>query len=140
MAAVALITAGTLHIAGIPELQYELVAGEDLIAGEIVRLDTGGLAVNADASAAGTADAFGMAPKNVKAGYPVTVIRRGLVEGFDLDDLAYGAPVFLTDTDNTGEIGDAAGTVSVKIGRVVPAYGSSPGVAPDKLLLVEISA
>lgn len=139
MADVALITANRIHVVGIPEKQLPAVAGEALTAGELCRFDTAGLAVNADGSGAGTADVVGMAQKGVAAGMPVTLLRRAVIDGFNLDGLAFGAYLYLSDTDDVGAIGDAAGTVSVKVGRVIPAYGSDPGVAPDKLLLLEIN-
>jgi tetrahydromethanopterin S-methyltransferase subunit E len=60
-------------------------------------------------------------------------------EGYDLpvgealDSLAYGAVVYLSNTDGT--LADTAGTVSKKIGVVVPALATVS--TPDKLLLVE---
>lgn len=141
MADLTLTTAGRISVVGIPEKQLPAVAGEDITGGTLCRFNTDGLAVNADGSAAGTADVIGMAYKSVKAGMPVTLLRRAVIDGFVLDALAFGAYLYLSDTDDTGAIGDAAGTVSVKVGRVIPAYGSSPigGTAPDKLLLLEIN-
>ena len=54
----------------------------------------------------------------------VEVLTRGLVAGFTLTSQAYGATIYLSDTA-TGILGDAAGTVSTKIGRVWPSSDGS---------------
>jgi hypothetical protein len=51
--------------------------------------------------------------------------------GNALDALAFDAAVYVSDTDAT--IADTVGTVSRKLGDVVPAFGHS-GATPDKLL------
>lgn len=71
----------------------------------------------------------------VKAGFPVTGIRRGVMDGFTFSQ-SYGAAIYLSDTD--GRLADAAGTVSVKVGRVVSAWSQTFGNAADKLLSIEL--
>lgn len=67
-----------------------------------------------------------------RPGVAVTVVRDGLLDvGNALDGMAYGAPVFLSNTDGT--LSDTAGTVSVRIGSVQAVYGENP---PGKLLHV----
>jgi hypothetical protein len=99
-----------------------------------VYLNSSGKWAKADASAAGTADVFGLTVKKVAAGEPVTAISKGIVGGFVLTSLAYGASVYLSDTE--GKVADAAGTVSVKIGRVVPVYGQVRGNSPAKMVQI----
>lgn len=118
--------------------QFTGLANEALAEISPVRLTTGGKLEGADGSGAGTADVIGVAvrPGGAATGQACTVLRHGVVEGLDLSGLAYGAPVYLSDTK--GALADAAGTVSVKIGNVVPAHANRSG-SPDKLLLVDIT-
>ena len=135
MADLALVTAGQLRVEESLE-QDTQPAGVAIAAGQSVRRDaTTGRWALADASAAGTADAYGMAVKSVPAGMAVTAIRRGLVDGFDLDDQDYGEEVFLSDT--AGALADAAGTVSIRAGEVVPVHTHRLGGTPDKLLRLD---
>lgn len=53
--------------------------------------------------------------------------------GDALDALAFDAPVFVSDTDAT--LADSAGTVSRKMGDIVPAFGNASGTS-DKLLML----
>ncbi|MCU7521595.1 MAG: hypothetical protein HF312_15355 [Ignavibacteria bacterium] len=121
--------------------QFSAVAGEDLAAGDIVRIvaaDAGaGCVVKADASAAGTADAKGIVLKKASSGMAVTVLCEGIVDGYDLTGQGYGVLLYLSDT--AGAFGDAAGTTSVKIGYVMPVPNSIPGQAFDKMVYVNFT-
>lgn len=113
-------------------------AGEALTAGQLVRRDTTtGKWVKAQATTAANAKAYGMVTRTVIANEGVTVLKKGIVDGFDLAALAFDADVFLSDT--LGAMGTAAGTVSNLIGRVIPGFGTSVGVAADKLLELDFS-
>lgn len=96
-----------------------MIAAVAITKGAAVYVNTSGKAALADASAAGTAAAIGIALSTVSAGQPVEVLTRGLMAGFTLTSQAYGAVIYLSDTD-TGLLGDAAGTVSKAMGRVWP--------------------
>jgi hypothetical protein len=105
--------------------------------GEPVYLNTTtGKLERGNAGAAGTADIVGVAmTKTTPAGMPSTVIRKGTVHlGAALDALAFGATVYLSNT--TGKLADAAGTVSVVIGKVVPIFARADGLA-DKALRID---
>lgn len=106
-----------------------------ITAGQIVRRDANGKWILADATLAANAKAYGMASRTVIAGEALTAVKKGIMDGFDLDALAFDADVFLSNT--AGAMGTAAGTVSNRIGRVVPGHGTSIGVAADKLLEVD---
>lgn len=137
MANIALRDAATVHIVESIQ-QATLPAAEDITPGAPVRIDTTtGRFTNANGTSAGEARVYGIATgtKVTRAGMPVTAIRRGVVEGFDFSQ-AYDAAVYLSDTD--GRIGDAAGTTSVVIGRVIPATATTLGTGYDKLLSVEL--
>jgi len=109
-----------------------------LVAGDLVRIDTStGKFVLAKATTAPNGRVYGMLVNGAdRANCPVTAIRRGVVALDDsaLSGLAYDAPVYLSDTD--GKAADAAGTVSVVIGRVIPLFANS-GTA-KKLLKIEL--
>ncbi len=117
--------------------QHTYVAAVDLPAGTPVYLDSNGKWAKASSAAANAASRVrGITHKKVVAGQAVTAIAQGELAGFDLSGLAYGAPVYLNDT--AGVIGDAAGTVSIILGYVIPGPSQARGVAAKKLLLVKI--
>jgi hypothetical protein len=109
------------------------IAGEAIVAGAPVRLDTTtGRFMNALGTTAPNARVIFIATRTVATGEAMTGVRGCTLEGYVLDTLAYDAPVYLSDT--SGRLGDAAGTVSVVIGRVVPGFATTLGTAADKLL------
>jgi hypothetical protein len=116
--------------------QMTLPAAVDMDEGTPVYVNSSAKFAKADGSIAGTADAYGITTRKVKAGEPVTAIAKGVVGGFDFSSQAYGADIFVSDTE--GRIGDAAGTVSKKVGEVIPAYGQTRGTNPSKLLRVNL--
>lgn len=95
-----------------------VISGVAITPGQATYFAADGDAELADGSAAGTAKVRGIALKQVSAGQPVSILLQGPILGWDLSGLAYGADVFLSDT--AGELADAAGTVSVKVGTVWP--------------------
>ena len=56
--------------------------------------------------------------QTVGAGQPVDVMVRGHIAGFDFTSQAYDTTLYLSNT--AGLLADAAGTVSVVVGRVLP--------------------
>ena len=126
-----------LHVAREYE-SHTALTGEDIVKGAPVRFDPDtGRFLNADASAADTANVYGIALTDARAGQGVTALRRGWIEGINLDALNYDAPVYLSDT--AGAIADAAGTTSVLIGRVLPVHGHERNTGtPSKLLAVAL--
>lgn len=102
---------------------------------EAVRYAADGRVTPANGSGAGEATFEGIAVnKSTRIGEAITVVRDGLLDvGNALSALAIGALVYLSNTDGT--LADAAGTVSVVVGKVVPAWGNPPSGA-DKLLRV----
>ncbi len=111
--------------------------GEAFDSGQYTRIDTtSGIRALGNATATGEVGHFGgLCLKSGNANATTSVIRRGILSlGAALDALAYGATVYLSDTD--GELDTAAGTVSTVIGKVIPGYGDT---TPDKLLYVNIT-
>lgn len=140
MADIALKTANRIEVVESLE-QHTSVAAEAVTAGAPVRIDTTtGRFTNANGSAADEARAYGIATKTVAAGQSLTAIRRGVLGGFDFDSgpTAFDAAIYLSDTD--GRIADAAGTVSVVVGRVLPVFGDILGQGASRVLLVNMTS
>jgi hypothetical protein len=115
MADLAVVAAEVGLVDPIKALTDNMIAAATITAGQIVYRDANGRADLADASAAGTAGARGVALESVAAGEALTICQRGELEGFTIAQ-AYDAPIFLSDT--AGALADAAGTVSVAVGNV----------------------
>lgn len=115
--------------------QFTAPAGEAITKGNAVRFDTTtGKVTGANGSSAAEARCSGIALETVVAGQAVTVIRKGIIDlGDALDALTYDDDVFLSNTDKT--LADAAGTVTLIVGTVVPGLGHT---TPDKLLRLDL--
>lgn len=136
MAAIALSGSGVRVVESV--VQATLPVNEAVSAGQAVRIDpASGQFTPANASSDAEAAAYGIALASQQAGLPVTALRLGVMEGFDLSAQSYGADVFLGTAD--GGLDDAAptatGSVSVVAGFIIPATADSPY---SKLLAVEV--
>lgn len=135
MANIALVTADRINVVQSFE-QLTLVAAAAITAGMAVQIDANGKWALTNAAVVGTARFFGVAVKSVPAGMPVTAIRRGILDGYNLDALAFDALVYLSDT--AGRLGVATdGTIDVAVARVIPGLAVTLGTTPDKLLYVD---
>lgn len=115
--------------------QMTLPAGDSITAGQAVRIDgETGRFVLAKATDETEANFYGTATRSVGAGEALTAIAYGVMDGYDLDDLDYGDPVYLSDDD--GGLSDAPGTVEVQVGMVIPGTATTLGTAYDKLLRI----
>lgn len=140
MAVVALkdATRKRLEIVGIPVVQHDFQLGADLAEPGPVILDGAtGKVLPSNAAAGGTAKVWGIAVSSGKSGQTVTVVRVGVLEGWDLDALNFQADVFASDT--AGKADTAAGTVSVKLGDVMPVYSQAITAVPKKVLRVQLN-
>lgn len=136
MANLALVTANKVEVVE-SFVQMTLPAAEAITAGQAVRIDTSsGKFTLANGTTAAEARIYGVATKTVAAGEPVTAIRKGVFDGYDLSAKAYDLAILLSDTDGT--LADTAGTVSTNVGRVIPASSVTVGTALDKLLFVDL--
>lgn len=105
-------------------------------AARIVPSSTGaGKFTNGKATDSTEANIYGLAIGR-RSGSGMTVLRKGVIGGLDLSGLAYFAKVYLSDTD--GRLSTTAGTTSVLIGHVIPAWGQTLGNGADKLLAVDV--
>lgn len=96
----------------------EAILAEAATAGQPLYLTASGTYGLADANAAGKQQVRGLALEAGGAGQAVTMLEVGEVYGFTLSGLAYDDLVYLSDT--AGKLADAAGTMTVQCGRVVP--------------------
>ncbi len=126
----------SLDIVGIPQEQLTLPVGATVRAGAAVRIDVNGKFVEADGTTAGNADIYGIAIRRAVVGQAVTAIKRGILGGFDFTSQAFNGDIFVSDT--AGSLGDAAGTSSKKVGKVVPIHSQVRGGTPLKALLVNL--
>lgn len=140
MTAIALRTSGDIEIdiVGFPSAQLTLAAAEALVPGDVVAIDTAGKYTKTGAtgtSAATLRAVYGVVTRKVAAGETVTAVRKGVLDGLNLDALAYNAPVYIADA---GGLNDAANTATVASGRVIPGRANLPSGSADKLLLVDL--
>jgi hypothetical protein len=94
----------------------DLIAVEAITAGQPVYQTSAGKVGIADANAGGKQQFRGIALKTTAVGKACPVLRKGFLSGFVLSGVAYDGPVFLSDT--AGSLADAAGTMTVNVGRV----------------------
>jgi hypothetical protein len=135
MALIAVAVAGKIDVIKSVR-QLTLPAAEAIVAGAPVRIDTTSATfTNSNGTTAPEARTWGIATVSAAANEPVTAVRRGVLDGFTFTQ-AYDAAIYVSDTD--GRLGDAAGTVSVVAGRVIPGWAQRLGTAADKLLSVEL--
>ena len=88
----------------------------------------------AKSDVAGNAACYGVIVKRVPGGCASTVIRRGVIFGYDLSNVPFGALVYL---DNDGDLSTAKGTIEVIVGRVIALKAAPYGQPNDKALAVE---
>jgi len=111
--------------------QFTGPAVEAIAIGQRCRFDasTGKIALG-NGSTAAEARRGGIATHAAAIGEAVTIINQGTVDvGEALASLSFGALVYVSDTD--GGFADAAGTVSVIAGQVIPLWASPTA---DKVL------
>lgn len=132
MADLALVSASQLEIDAtklIVQAQLTLPAGVAIVRGQAISFNTTtGLWQLADADVELTAGQVYIALRTVNAKDSLTGSQYAVVSGFNLSQ-ALGAIIYLSNT--AGAFGDAAGTTSIPVGRVVPVFGAG-AVTPDK--------
>ena len=95
---------------------YDCIAAEAITAGQAVYITSTGPVGVADANASGKQQCRGIALNGGGAGQAISVLTRGHIYGFTLAGNA-DSLVYLSDT--AGALADAAGTLEVRVGRVV---------------------
>lgn len=116
--------------------QLTLAVDEPITPGDMVRIN-GDRFTKGNATTATEAAVYGMAvgDRVVPAGMPITAVKKGLVYGHNLTGNT-GTKVYLSNTD--GKIADAAGTVSVVVGDVLPGTATPRGATAQKMLRVAL--
>lgn len=118
MADIAL-TAAQIHAIDPTQAEiYNFVAAEAITQGQAVYFVTTGTVGVADANAAGKQQCRGIALNAAAAGQAVSVLKKGRCAGFTVSSVNCGAGLYLSDT--AGALADAAGTLEVPVGSVVP--------------------
>jgi predicted RecA/RadA family phage recombinase len=117
--------------------QLTLIAAEAIEAGYLVRFNgTVGKFTTANGSDMTEGKFYGIATRSCAAGEACTAIRRGILDGYDLAALNYGATIYASDTD--GRISGTAGTKAVTVGYIAPGTAHLLSAsAPDKLLYLD---
>jgi hypothetical protein len=130
------LTITSVHIVRMFEMEPDGPVNEVVAAGKPVRIDaTTGFYTPGNATTTTENALKGIAVNTGDyANATIGVMKRGILDiGNALSAVAYGATVYLSDTDGT--LADSAGTVSTIVGYCISGFGST---TPDKLLLVNI--
>lgn len=115
MADIALDTARSVNLVFVEQAEIrDFKILEEITVGQVAYSATSGKVGVADANAGGKQQARGIVVKRI--GNTVSILKRGYLAGYVLTDQAYDAQIFLSDT--AGAMADAAGTMSVPVGRV----------------------
>lgn len=86
--------------------------------GQALYLTSAGTFGVADANDSGKEQVRGIALAAGAAGETIPMLKRGPLAGYTLTSQAYDAPIYLSNT--AGALADAAGTMTVVVGRVMP--------------------
>lgn len=132
MATVAPSTAGVVQVVENGE-QDTAVCAAAIVGGTFVKKDTSGNWVQALATSLANAGGVRLALHSAADGEPLTAMKSGVVSGFTVSQ-AYDATLYLSDT---GTLADAAGTVSIIVGRVTAGRSNLLGAAADKLVRLD---
>lgn len=125
----------TIDVVGLTVEQDTGIAGEAIKCGAPVYIDpTTGRLLESDANVAARQKFYGFASHKAAVGESLTVYNRAVVAGYDLSAVPYGAPIFISDTQ--GVLSDTAGTLSIKVGEVIPIYGQTRGNSPMKAIRI----
>lgn len=94
------------------------IAAVTLANGDALYLTSAGKYDLCDGNGSGTKQFRGICLTAAGAGQSIDILERGAIGGFDVSGLAYDALIYVGDT--AGDLADAAGTVTIVVGRVVP--------------------
>lgn len=108
---------------------------EPVMPGAVRLVPASGDIALAKGDTADNARVYGMATRKAPKGLACTVIRQGVVGGYDLSTVPFDAPIYV---DNDGDLSTTAGTVSVVVGRVIALKANVMGQPHDKAIAVEL--
>jgi predicted RecA/RadA family phage recombinase len=117
-------------------IQDTQIAGEAITAGQpVVHASASGNFIKAGTGVQSAA-VYGVATRSVAAGEAVTAIRKGVLDGYNLDSYNFSALMYTSAT--AGAIADATSASAVVLGRVIPGRSNLRGNLPDRLLFVDL--
>lgn len=116
-------------------MQDTPITAEPTMPGAVRLVPASGKIAKAKGDIAANARVYGLATRKSPGGAPNTVIRQGVVGGYDLTGVPFDAPVYV---DNDGDLSTTAGTVPVVVGRVIALNANLMGTLPDKAIAVEL--
>ena len=128
------LTLTAAQIAPTHPLEAEIISvilAETVTAGQAAYQTTSGTFGIADANAAGKQQFRGIFLEGGGAGQAVSLLKHGPAYGYDLSGMDYDDPAYLSDT--AGALADAAGTMTVNVGRVLALTDS----AKTKVLYID---
>lgn len=112
------------------------IAAETITAGQALYMLTTGTVGVADANSSGKEQFCGIALNGGLAGDAIEVAYFGPVEGFALSTVNCWAPLYLSDT--AGALGDGAGSMTVRAGRVMAKTDNSTVASATRFLFVDV--
>lgn len=134
MADIALTTAGRVEVI-YSQNQKTHPAGATMTAGAAVIQGTATTGAWILADGVTNKGGIHITTRAAQLGEPVTAIRKGLMDGFNVAGMALNDPVYASNTP--GNIATGTGTGNLQIGRIVAAHGTPLGTAADKILEVD---
>jgi len=115
------ITATAAKVAPVDPMKATIrsfIAGVTITAGQAVYIASTGKLGLADGNGSGTLQCIGVALNGGGAGQAIDVLMEGEVYGYDLTNVAYGGPVYVSTT--AGALYDSSTTGAILIGRCMP--------------------
>ncbi len=116
-------------------MQDSCITAEPMMPGAVRLVPANGKITKATADTVENARVYGLATAKRPSVSANTVIRQGVVGGYDLTGVPFDAPVYV---DNDGDLSTEAGTVEVIVGRVIALHANLIGTLPDKAIAVEL--
>lgn len=137
MAVIALANTNKVNIATVgPVHQFTGVAAEVIPPGSPVITHTAsGSLLLADANTALLKGCVGVTSRGGSIGAALTVVVKGLMEGWDFTAVGFGSSVFVSDT--VGGLDTVTGSATVRVGVVLPIHSQALGGTPNKMLFVD---
>lgn len=116
-------------------MQDSCITAEPTMPGPVRMIPANGKIAKAKADTPENARVYGLATAKRPSISPNTVIRQGVVGGYDLTGVPFDAKVYV---DNDGDLSTEAGTVPVVVGRVIALNANLMGTLPGKAIAVEL--
>jgi hypothetical protein len=107
-----------------------------LTPGPVKLIPASGKIDRAKADTVDNAKLYGILIKKAPGNSAGTLIRLGVVGGYDFTGVNFDTPIYL---DNDGDLNTAPGTQNKRVGRVIPLKGQLHGLPYNKALSVELA-